>query len=330
MKAAEETIKNQTQDVSTKIPFPVPESKPFEEEIIRWRKDKQIDEIYFPVTNEKIITEHCYCALCTKWIQIRSSSYFFVKRHHHMHQTVDQRQQDEKKIVAKIVGSERLEVPQINYAQRCFIAKMFKTYLLLTGRPFSDMDNKYIQEILPEGESAQKVRQCAMDAAVAIRAEIKRTLASASFASVAIDEWADHMGRRFMGETITALITGEVQTFTLALAPITAEHATAEELFFLLETVNTRYGLEMRTLRYVTDNCPTMLKLKKIGELERFPCICHGMAICVNAFLNARKEDFLSPLSSVVSFLRKSEVYTAFCINHNMSENSRIYYNSMD
>jgi hypothetical protein len=47
----------------------------------------------------------------------------------------------------------------------------------------------------------------------------------------------------------------------------------------------------------------------------RFSCICHGMAICINAFLNARKDEFLTPLSSLVSYLRKSEVYTAFCIH---------------
>jgi hypothetical protein len=121
-------------------------------------------------------------------------------------------------------------------------------------------------------------------------------------------------GRRFLEEIITALVISELQTLALALAVITSEHATAEELFALLNIVNTRFNLETRSLRYVTDNCPMMIKVQKIGKLVRFPCICHGMAICINAFLNARKDEFLSPLSSLVSFLRKSEVYTSFCI----------------
>jgi hypothetical protein len=163
--------------------------------------------------------------------------HIFHDRHHKTHQKVDQRQQEEKKIIKKIVSPEVLKIPVFTFAQPCFISKMFKTYLLISGRPFSDIENGFIQELLPDGESSQKVTECAMVAAVAIRAEITETLASALFARVSIDEWADHMGRRFLGETITALVTGELQTFTLALAPITSEHVTAEELYALLNIV---------------------------------------------------------------------------------------------
>jgi hypothetical protein len=320
MKAAADCIKSRIQDVGTLIPFSDPDQKPFEGDIIKWFQDKEFPEIYLAATSEKVVTEHYFCAFCKRWLNARSSSAFYIIRHHRTHSTVDERQKDEKKVIKKVVGAEFLEVPVLTFPQRTFISKMFKTYILLTGRPFSDIENKFIQELLPDGESAQKVRESAMDAAVAIRSEIKDILASSSFASVAIDEWADHMGRRFMGETVTALILGEIRTFTLALAPITSEHATAEELFSLLQIVNNRYNLETRSLRYVTDNCSTMVKVQKIGKLERFPCICHGIALCVNAFLNARKEEFLIPLSSIVSFLRRSEVYTAFCIHENIPQ----------
>ena len=302
-------LMNKFRYVGTQIPFNIEaaqSSQPFEGEISGWYK---FNDIYIAKTNV-LQPGYAFCSIHKKWIIIVRFSFFYIHRHLKTHPDyAAQIDAQTTNAVNEIVFENQTVTFDSN--EQKFIRHSIYAHILTNARPFTDADGEYMRALVPNISSTD-LRNKAHSIATAMKEQIKLILQESEFLRPSIDEWSDARMRRYIGETIFFIHNNQWKQLIIALRPIKALHANAQEIANVLDKIEIDYEIDASKMRFVSDNCNTMLAVQCEKGIQRFPCILHFIHGLVKTVFKFQK-NFLSQLSEFVSFLHKSTTYAAFC-----------------
>lgn len=250
--------------------------------IVSWRRHIDISDAWMAIgENIFIFKEYFYCTNCKSWITFRSTNYYVV-RHSKTHKTLKIGSFGDESTGSTII---KISNPVMN-----FIKKNLKTYLILSGAPFSHIENPYLRSICPQLPSRETYTKEIEQIAEDIRKSIKLELLNCNTICVSFDEWSDSSRKRYLGLTAIGVNNDRVITYSLSLIPLVEDPVSGSYIANCVDKELKKYSIDTKVTVIITDSGAPMIAASKFLPYQRLPCICHVFNLMISAFMKAESD----------------------------------------
>ena len=247
-------------------------------EIISWKRHIIYTDVWLAIcANDIILKDYFYCTSCNKWMTYRGNGYF-IERHTSTHQLLEKNDSNSSQEAEK-------DLPQTSILFN--VKKNLKSYLILSGAPFSHIEDPYLKLICPNLPSRQQFVKEIEEISSKTQIAIKKELESLSNICIAFDEWEDSSRRRYLGITAVGTSNIRVSTYTLALVPLLETSVNASYISQCVIQTFEKYDILNKVRVVVTDSASVMIAASNFLSCDRLPCICHIFNLLIGAFLKA-------------------------------------------
>ena len=242
-------------------------------EILNWKRHITHNFIWLAIGPiDFVMKDYVYCSECEKWVIFRNNSYY-ISRHLLSHKDVE-------------VNYHEKEIKNSSNILKN-VKKSLKSYLILSGAPFSHIEDPHLRAICPNLPNRQNFSKEIEDISKKTSEAIRKELEIFKFISLTFDEWEDLSKRRYLGITAVGTSNFRIGTYTLALVPLLERPCTAFYMSNLIKEIILKYNIDSKIQCLVTDSASVMIATANNLIYNRLPCICHIFNLFIGEFLNA-------------------------------------------